>query len=129
MLKTFKRFTPWNVQKRLAESLSLSRINYCIVVHSQMLKYFQNRLQHLQNCAAGYVVGKYANTSDIINLNWLPVAKNTEFNVSKLAYQGLHDKNWPKYLPIKLVERRRNLRSDKSGPMIGYGEKNFPATG
>ena len=51
----------------------------------------------------------------VINLNWLPVAENTEFNVSKLAYQGLHDKNWPEYLPIKLIKRRRNLRSNKSG--------------
>ena len=32
-------------------------------------------------------------------------------------------KNWPEYLPVKLIERRRNLRSDKSGPMIEYGER------
>ena len=93
-------------------------------MHSQILNYLQNRLQSLQNCAAGYVFRKYANTLDVINLNWLPVAENTEFNVSKLAYQGLHDKHWPEYLPIKLIEQRRNLLSDKSGPMIDYGEKN-----
>ena len=100
------------------------RINYCIVVHSQIPKYLQNRLQRSENCAAGYVLGKYANTLDVINLNWLPVAENTEFNVSKLPHQGLHDKNLLEYLPKKLIERRRNLRSDKSGPMIDYGEKN-----
>ena len=61
-------------------------MNYCIIVHSQIPKYLQNRLQRLQNCAAEYVLGKYANTSDVINLNWLPVAENTEFNVSKLTY-------------------------------------------
>ena len=81
ILKTFKQFTPWNVRKSLAESLILSRINYCIVVHSQTPKYLQNRLHRLQNCAAGYVLGKYANTLDVINLNWLPVAENTEFNI------------------------------------------------
>ena len=124
ILKTFKRFTPRNIRKILAESLILSRINYFIVLHSQIPKYLQNRLQRLQNCAAGYVLRKYGNTLDVINLNWIPVAENTEFNVSKLAYQGLHDKNWPEYLPIKLTERRRNLRLDKSGPMIDYGEKN-----
>ena len=69
-------------------------MNYCIVVHSQIPKYLQNRLQPLQNCVAGYVLGKYANTLDIINLNWLPVVENTEFSVSKLRYQGLHVKNW-----------------------------------
>ena len=41
MLKTFKRFTPWNVWKSLAESLILSRINYSIVVHSRTPKYLQ----------------------------------------------------------------------------------------
>ena len=93
VLKTFKRFTPWNVRKSLSETLILSRMNYCIVVHSQIPKYLQNRLQPLQNCAAGYVLGKYANTLEIINLNWLPVVENTEFSVSKLRYQGLHVKN------------------------------------
>ena len=63
-------------------------------------------------------------TLDVINLNWLPVAGNTEF-VSKLAYQGLYDKNWPEYLPIKLIEQRRNLQLDKSGPMLDYGQKNI----
>ena len=89
-------------------------MNYCIVVHSQIPKYLQNRLQRLQNCAAGYVIGKYANTLHVINPNWLPVAENTEFNVSKLTYEGLHDKNWPEYLSVKLINRRRNLRSEKS---------------
>ena len=59
ILKTFKRFTPWTVRKRLAELLILSRINYCIVVHSQIPKYLRNRLHRLQNCAAGYILGKY----------------------------------------------------------------------
>ena len=58
ILQTFKRFTPWNVRKSLGKPLILSRINYCIVVHSQIPKYHQNRLQCLQNCAAGYVLGK-----------------------------------------------------------------------
>ena len=84
----------------------------------------QNRLQRLQNCTAGYVIGKYATTVDVLNLNWLPIVENTQYNISKLAYQSLHDKNWPKYLPLKLIERKRNLRSSQNGPMINYGEKN-----
>ena len=78
----------------------------------------------MQNCAAGYVLGKYANTLEVINLNWLLAAENTEFSKSKLAYQGLHDKKWPEYLPIKLTEWRRNLWLDKLRPMIDYGERN-----
>ena len=82
-------------------------------------------MQRLQNCAAGYVLGKYTDTLNLINLNWLSVAGNKEFKVSKVACQGLHDKNWPEYLPIKLIKRRRSFRSDKSRPMIDYGEKNI----
>ena len=89
-------------------------MNYCIVVHIQISKYLQIRLQRLQNCAVGYVIGKHVNTLHVINPNWLPVAENTEFNVSKLTYEGLHDKNWPEYLPVKLIKGRRNLRSEKS---------------
>ena len=86
ILQKFKRFTSWNVQKSLAETLILSRMNYCIVVHSQIPKYLQKRWQRLQNCAAGYVLGKYPNTVDATNLNWLPVAENRELKVSKLTY-------------------------------------------
>ena len=93
-------------------------------MHSQIPRYFQNRLQRLQNCSTGYGLGKYANTLNVINLNWLPVAENTEFIVSKLAYQGLHDKNWPEYLPIKLIEQRRNLWLDTPRPLIDFGERN-----
>ena len=94
-------------------------------MHSQIPKYLHNRLQHLQNCDAGYVLGKYVNILDVIYLNWLPVAENTKFNISKLAYEGLHDKNWSEYLPIKFIGLRRNLRLGKSGPMIDYGEENI----
>ena len=65
---TFKRFTPRNVRKSLAGTLILSRMNYCIVVHSQIPKYLQNRLQRLLNCAAGYVLTKNVYKLDVINL-------------------------------------------------------------
>ena len=84
-------------------------------------------MQHLQNCAAGYVLGKYTDTLDLINLNWLSVAGNKEFKVSKVACQGLHDKNWSEYLPINFIKRRRSFRSEKSRPMINIntdGETN-----
>ena len=54
---------------------------------SQTPKYLQDKLQLLQNCAPAYILRKYANILDMINLNWLPVAENTEFSVSKLAFK------------------------------------------
>ena len=106
VLKIFKCFTPFTTRKCLAESLALSRINYCNVVYGQMPKYLVKRLQRVQNCAAGYVLGRYANAVDVVNLNWLPILEGTECNISKLTYQGLNDKNWPSYLPVEIVTQK-----------------------
>ena len=93
VLTSFKRFTLFTTCKCLSESLALSRINYCNVVYGQMPKYLVKRLQRVQNCAAGYVLGRYTNAVDVVNLNWLPILEGIEYNISKLTYQGLNDKN------------------------------------
>ena len=123
VLKTFKRFMPFTTRKCLDELLVLSRINYCNVVYSQMPKYLVKRLQQVQNCAVGYVLGKYANAVDVINLNWLPILEGIEYNISKLTYQGLNDKNWPSYLPVEIVTQERTLHSNNSGPCVDHSEK------
>ena len=115
---------PFITRKCLAESLVLSRINYCDVVYGQMPNYFVKRLQRVQNCAAGYVLGRYAKAIDVVNLNWLPILEDIEYNVSKLTYQGLNDKNWPSYLLVEIViQKKRTLRSNNSGPCVDHGEK------
>ena len=82
VLKTLKRFTPFPTRKFLAESLVLSRINYYNVVYGQSLNYLVKRLQRVQNCAAGYVLGRYANAADVVNWNWLPILENIEYNIA-----------------------------------------------
>ena len=88
-----------------------------------MPKYLVKRLQRVQNCAARYVLGRYANTVDVVNLNWLPIFEGIEYNISKLTYQGLNDKNWPSYLPLEIVTLKRTLRSNNSGPCVDPVEK------
>ena len=78
-------------------------------MHIEISKYLQSRLERLRNCVAVYVLRKYSNTLDVINLNWLSVAENTGFELAKLAYQRLHEKNWPEYLSSKLIEQIINL--------------------
>ena len=68
------------VIKTLAEALILSKINYCYVVYSQLLKYLINRLQRVQNATSGYVYGRYGKMLDAINLNCLPIEANIEMN-------------------------------------------------
>ena len=123
VLKTFRRFTTFTTCKYLAESLVLSRINYCNVVYDQMPKYLVKRLQRVQNCAAGYVLSRYANAVDVVNLNWLPILEGIEYNISKLTYQGLNDKNWQSYLPVEVVTQKRTLRSNNLGPCVDLDEK------
>ena len=59
-----------------------------------------NRLQRVQNTAAGYVYGRYAETPDVINLNWLPIEENIEMNAVKLAHKSLNDGQ----IMVKLLE-------------------------
>ena len=95
ILKTYKRFTPWNVRKSLAESLIVSRKNYCIVVHSQIPKYLQNRLQRLQNCAwkctwiCTWKICQYMrrHQSKLVTCSWKHRIQHIK------TYQGLRDKN------------------------------------
>ena len=43
-----------------------------------MHNYLVKRLQRVQNCAAGYVLGSYANAVDVANLKWLPILEGIE---------------------------------------------------
>ena len=124
-LKTFKRFTPFKVRKSLAESLVLSRLNYINIVFGQLPKYFQNCLQRVQNSATGYVIGRYAKLSDVINLNWLPIHESIEYNSVKSVYHSLHDRNWPSYLRLETVRQKRVLRSNDQGNKIDFSEKSI----
>ena len=85
-LKTFKRCTPFKVRKSLAESLVLSRINYCNVVYGQLPLYLLKRLQRVQNCAAGYVFGRCGKIEDVIKLHWLPIRENINYNIARLTF-------------------------------------------
>ena len=55
--------------------------------------------------------------------NWLPTPEDIEYNISKLTYTGLNDKNWPSYLPMEIVTQKRTLRPNNSGPCVDHGEK------
>ena len=113
ILRQFKRFTPLNVRKTLPETLVLSNISYCNVVYAQIPNYQINRLQQIQNTAAGYVLKRYARMTDATeHLKWLPIKENNELSISKLVFLALNDTNWPKYLPIETVKNRLSLRTE-----------------
>jgi hypothetical protein len=41
-------------------------------------------MQRVENTAAGFVQGRYANTENALELNCLPVKEIIEFNIAKL---------------------------------------------
>ena len=119
-LKQWKRFTPYNVRKNLAESLVLSKLNYNNVVFGQSPKYLLSRLQRVQNIAASYVFGKYVKEMDVIKLGWLPIVEHIEFATVKLVHQAINSNTWPSYLPL-LVQTNSNSRLDTE-MTIQHGE-------
>ena len=123
-LKRFERFTPFRVRKTLAETLILSKLNYCNAIYADIPKYMMKRLQRIQICTAGFVLRKFAKIEDVLNLNWLPMEEQISFTISKYAHQALHCSKWPSYLPVNIVERSRQLRSDENGCTLVTGEPN-----
>jgi len=120
-LRNFQRFTPFKVRKSLAEALVISKITYSIVVFGQIPDYLLNRLQRIQNIAAGYVFNRYASMKDIVELQWLPIKELIEFNVSKLDHKALNDEKWPSYLTVAKIVQARELRSQDEGVKVDYG--------
>lgn len=54
-------------------------------------------------------MGRFADMTDILSLGWLPIVERRDFNLSKLIFKALHEKQWPSYL--KLDTPNRTLRS------------------
>jgi len=72
-LKKLKRFASFQTRKHLAESLILSRLDYCNALFHKLPSYTKNQIQKVQNVVAGFVLNKYANINDVTNLKWLPI--------------------------------------------------------
>ena len=90
VLRKIRRITPYKLRKKLAESLVLSKLYYCnALLHNATNNQLQ-RLQKVQKSAAAYVLGKYCNTIDCINLGWLPFQQQQKYDICKLAFKSIH---------------------------------------
>ena len=72
------------------------------------------RLQKIQNAAAGYVLRKYSNLEDVLNLKWLHVKERIEMKYTKITHKLLYNEhgNYPSYLSLQWKKPRRTLRSN-----------------
>ena len=74
------------VRKQLAETLILSKIDYCDVVGSLLPEYQLKRSQRVQNAFAVFVIGKYAKVDEVSNLRCLRIHERSEFNILHVVY-------------------------------------------
>ena len=106
-LRRFRRSADFKLRRSLAQSLIISRINYCNVLFSDAPQYLLKMLQKLQNAAARFVYGRHTNECDIIDLKWLSVRERISLSLVKLAHKALHDETWPKYLKVNKMNPRK----------------------
>jgi retron-type reverse transcriptase len=107
VLRKLKRFTPFHIRKQLAEALVLYKLDYCNVLCNALPTYLIKRLQRVQNAAAGFVQGRYANTENVLDIKWLPVKERIEFSMAKFTFKSLHFGNWPSYLSVHVKHHGR----------------------
>ena len=85
VIRKLKNIAPYHTRKQLAETLILSKIDYCNSVYSMIPEYQMKRLQRIQNCFASFVLKRYAKIDDVKELGWLPIGKRLQLSILKLA--------------------------------------------
>ena len=112
-LRKIKNFTPYHVRKQLAESLILSKLDYCNSMFYDAASYHIKRLQKVQNCAASFVTGTYCKTIDVMEkLNWLPVKGRVDLSILKLVHKRLREDTLPNYITLRERSSTRTLRAN-----------------
>ena len=124
VLRKLKRFTPFHIRKQLAAALVLSKLDYCNVLYNALPTYLIKRLQRVQNAAAGFVQGRYANMENVLDIKWLPVKERIELSIAKFTFKYLHFGNWSSYLSVHVKHHRSVLRSSNNGRILEIPRKN-----
>ena len=111
VLRKMKNFTSFSARKMLAQSLILPKIDFNDYVYSPFTQCQLKKPQRLQKAAASFVLKRYAHTEDIWKIGWLPIAKRREFNILKLAFKAINNKNWPEMDKLDIQTCNRTLRN------------------
>ena len=112
VLRKIRHLAPFKVGKQLAECLVLSKLNYCNTIFHPLPEYQIKRLQRVQNSCAAFVLRHHTKSSDVINLNWLPIRERIELSLLKMTHKSLYYKGWPKHLQLEFQRScSYNLRS------------------
>ena len=124
------------MEKKIASSFILSRIDYCNSLYINLPAYQIQRIQRLQNYIARILLKKsrYEHATPLLlELHWLPVKSRIDYKIATLIFKCL-DKSAPTYLMqlIQLHEPVLNLRSgnkkllvEKTAHYKSVGERSF----
>ena len=125
-LRKLRRFAPFKLRKHLAESLILSKIDYCNVLFYNAPDYRIKRIQKLIKSAAAFVYGRFATSYDVIKLNWLPAHERISYSIMKLAHKALYVPNFPKYLQLSFNKPKNYDRHGQNiNLFVPLSEKTF----
>ena len=112
------------VRKQLAESLTLSKLDYCNKLLFDIPKYTKQQLQKVKNAAADFVLNTYANINDVINIKWLPIEKRLEYSLAVMGFKAICNENLANHLKLTLqVASTRNLQSNNKGILLNINQQ------
>ena len=111
VLRKIRHLAPFK-RKQLAECLVLSKLDYCNTIFPPLPEYQIKRLQRVQNTCAAFVLRHHTKSSDVKNLNWLPIRERIELRLLKMTHKSLYYEGWPKHLQLEFQRScSYNLRS------------------
>jgi hypothetical protein len=84
--------------------------------------YLQKKIQKVQNCAASFVVNRYATEEDVLKLGWLPTKERTELDLFRATHHAMYNPSWPEYLKVEKREPKR-LQIKQSATTSGTTNK------
>ena len=117
-LTKIKHFTLYMLRKHLAESLVLSKLDYCDIVMFPLPRHLLKRLQRIQ-FAARFVTGRYVNSLEpLLGLGWLPLRERRDWHLLKTAHKALYSDNWPQTLRLEKVKHTRLLISNSTVNLV-----------
>ena len=119
VLRKMKNFTSFSARKMLAQSLILPKIDFNDYVYSPLTRCQLKKLQRLHKATASFVIKRYAHTEDILKIGWLPIADRREFNILKLAFKAINNRNWPENNKLEIQNSTRTLRSSSETRIQG----------
>ena len=97
ILRKLRNMAPFQLRKQLAESLILSKLDYCDVVYYGLPAKLLKRLQRVQCSVACFVTEKFSREEAVLKLGWLPMMERREWHLLVATFKALNDQRWPAY--------------------------------